>query len=156
MSAQAVKVAQDLSRFDNRRRVREAVAQDSLEQSAAKARVQSQVKEKVHVSGWMLLGFATFAASMFIVVHSHVRLAELSAETGALSKEIAALKQEESLLQKLGDGKVNLAEIGRIATDDLGMIKHTRDQVIYIDLSDGDRAVVLKDTGGFWRDLFGG
>ncbi|MDR0671379.1 MAG: cell division protein FtsL [Oscillospiraceae bacterium] len=156
MSAQAVKVARDLSRFDNRRRVREAVAQDILEQSAAKVRAQSRAKEKIHVSGWMLLGFATFAASMFTVVHSHVRLAELSAESGALSREISTLKQEESLLKKLGDGKVDLAEIGRIATEELGMTKPTRDQVIYIDLSDGDRAVVLKNTGDFWRDLFGG
>ncbi|MDR2671271.1 MAG: cell division protein FtsL [Oscillospiraceae bacterium] len=156
MSARAINVAQDLSRFDNRRRVREAVAQDILEQSAVRTRAQSRVKEKVHVSGWMLLGFATFAASMFIVVHSHVRLAELSAETGALQREISSLKQEGSLLQKLGDGKVNLAEIERIATEELGMTKPTRDQVIYIDLSDGDRAVVLKKSGGFWRDLFGG
>ncbi|MDR1158717.1 MAG: septum formation initiator family protein [Oscillospiraceae bacterium] len=156
MSTQAANVAQDLSRFDNRRRVREAVAQDILEQSAVKTRAQSRAKEKVRVSGWMLLGFATFAASMFVVVHSHVRLAELSAETGALSREIASLKQEASLLQKLGDGKVNLAAIERIATEELGMTKPTRDQVIYIDLSDGDHAVVLKKPGGFWRDLFGG
>ncbi|MDR0381191.1 MAG: hypothetical protein LBH86_04275 [Oscillospiraceae bacterium] len=156
MSVQTAKVAQDLSRFDNRRRVREAVAQDILEQSAAKVRAQPRVKETVRISGWMLLGFATFAVSMFIVVYSNVRLAELSSKTGALSREIAELKQEESLLQKLGDSKVNMAEIERIATEELGMIKPTRDQVIYIDLSDGDHAVVLKDTGGFWRDLFGG
>lgn len=149
MAAAASQVAHDLSRFDNRTRVRRAMALEERErQPALKAREGARAKEKTHLSAWVVLGFALATALMLLVVYSHVQITELTNQANGVKKQITQLQKESNELRVLKNNMIDLKEIARIATEDLGMVKPTRDQVIYIDLSEGDSATVLKNDGG--------
>lgn len=147
MSATASQVGYDLSRFDNRAKVRNAVAAQQ-EQERLKEQAQPQTRKRAvqntapRVPARLVLGFVAAMVFMFMIVFSYMQLAELGAASGALSKEISALKKETSLLSMKKDSMIDMKEIERIATEELGMVKPSKGQIIYINLSGEDHAVV--------------
>ncbi|MDR3206908.1 MAG: cell division protein FtsL [Oscillospiraceae bacterium] len=150
MAAAASQVAYDLSRFDNRARVREAVAAESVPVQALPVRAPrpgTRTQPVGRLSLWTVLAFMTAMALMFFIVYSYMRLTELSTEAKGLSSQIAALKKEEAILVLQKNSMIDLKEVERIATDELGMVKPNRAQVIYIDLSGRDHAEVLVGAG---------
>ncbi len=140
-------VAYDLSRFDNRARVREAVASEAVSAPAPKVRVETQAKKVApHISMWAVLGFLTAMALMFFIVFSYMQLTEISTASGALNREIKQLQKESVLLTSQKESMIDMREIERIAKEELGMVKPSKDQIIYIDLSGEDHAVVADKT----------
>jgi cell division protein FtsL len=123
------------------------VASESVPVSAPPIRevkAGARARAGARPSAWTALAFLTAMALMFFIVYSYMRLTELSTEAKALSSEIAGLKKEESALVLEKNGMIDLKEIERIATDQLGMVKPSRAQIIYIDLSGEDHAEVLS------------
>ncbi len=158
-SATQGNVAYDLSRFDNRLRVREAVEREA--QSAArlrqvKQRARAQAIARPRVSLWAVLGFMTAMFLMFFIVYSQMQLAEIGSAGAKLKSEINTLQKEQTRLLAERDQKIDLKEIERIATQKLGMVKPSADQIIYINLSGEDHAVVLRPRDkGFFETIFG-
>jgi hypothetical protein len=80
-----------------------------------------------------------------------MQLSSLTAEANRVRRQITALSGQEANLRAQVENRVELAEIERIATEELGMMKPRGEQIVYIDTSTGDYAVVHQedDAGPF-------
>ena len=147
MSAYQSSVAHDLSRFDNRSRVRAAVAEEQLQTQATAQQVLAREHEKVAlpISAWTIVCFVTVAAVICLILYSYAQAHELSVQASTLQREIEALSKAEGRLYVTYNQKVNLDEIERIAVEELGMSKPAREQIVYMDTPDTDAGVVLSD-----------
>ncbi|NLD88372.1 MAG: hypothetical protein GX633_08980, partial [Clostridiales bacterium] len=111
-------VAYDLSRFDRRRIVREAVRQDDETEKKPVRRPMPRAK----ISYLTILFYfivAAVAASMLI---SYVSLFELTVNTAARKDELEVLRNENIRLNADMEKRYNLGDIETYATDTLGMI----------------------------------
>jgi cell division protein FtsL len=152
----------DFSRFDPRSRVREeadaARAQEAVHSPLEKRRLAREA------ANWKKLGLRRsklFMASLacvllavtmlFGIVFSTMQLSALTAEANRVRRQIGALSGQEANLRAQVENRIDLAEIERIATLELGMIKPRGEQIVYVDTSGGDFAVVYQgeDTGAF-------
>ena len=147
--APPVNVAYDLSRFDGRSRVREeAVTPERIAQQKRakneKAKYLYKLKAIDRLRHFMAASAAITAVVFLLwaVVHSTMQLSELTHEGTRLQRQIGELANQETLLGAQVENRINLAEIERIATEELGMRKPRREQVVYVDTSAGDYGVV--------------
>lgn len=65
-----------------------------------------------------------------------LRLAALNEELTGLEKELKTLKEENRVLQAKLESSLNLEELERRATEELGMQRLSPGQIIYIDLGE--------------------
>jgi len=141
----AASVARDLSRFDDRPRVRQAVA---AEQAEAPIRVLPRTAARAQVSLRPLLRGATVffcvVALMLFIVYAYTQTAEMANTSQRLARDIARLQQEGTVLKKQKSDRIDWTEIERIAVEELGMVKPARNQILYINLSGEDHAEVLR------------
>jgi len=150
MSASASRVAQDLSRFDNRPQVRAAAA---LAEPAIRALPQPHTRARTqpmsHLSIKGTLVFICVMALMFFIVYTYMQMAEMSKASWEIKQQISQLQKEEELLLREKNSLINMQELERIAVEELGMVKPTRSQIIYINLSGEDHAELItqKTTG---------
>ena len=141
MSA-ASKVARDLSRFDSRPRVREAVANSAPSVRALSVpRTRSLAPARVSARGVLI--FLCVMALMFFIVYSYMQMAEMDQASREILDDISALQKEEAQLRKQRAGLIDLKEIERVAVEELDMVKPGKNQVIYIDLSGEDHAEIF-------------
>ena len=102
-----------------------------------------QVREKQHLSVFSVVGFVAVAVMAVMVLMSHIQLTALSAETVALKKEITQLQSEKVVLTAQYERMFDRNSV-KEAAEAAGMSKPGNSQVFYIDLSDGDSAVVYQ------------
>ena len=141
MSA-AYQVASDLSRFDSRPRVREALANDGTPLRVLPApKTRTAAPARVSARGAMV--FVCVMALMFFIVYAYMQMAEMDRMSREILNDISELQKEEAQLRKQKAGLIDLKEIERVAVEELGMVKPGKNQVIYIDLSGEDNAEVL-------------
>lgn len=145
MPAYQTSVAHDLSRFDNRMRVRTAVAEEQL-QTQAVTQVLEREREKVAlpISAWSIVCFMAVVAVICLILYSYVQAHELSVQAATLQREIDALSEEEGRLHVTYNQKINLDEVERIAVEELGMAKPSREQIVYVDNTGTDTGTVLS------------
>lgn len=150
MPVNAQSVAHDLARFDNRRRVREAVAADVAERPRVHAlpKQKPAVKTKSPLSLWSVLCFMAAMILMYMVVMSYVQAHASAAQAAQMSRQISKLKTEETVLRAEYEQKINLAEIERVAIEELGMIRPTREQIVYLKLAGESHAEKIEDADG--------
>ena len=123
-------------------RRREAVR----EQPKVRTAVRVQVREKQHLSVLSAVGFAAVAAAAVLGLLGYGQRLEISAETVALKTQLATLETENVTLTTQYEQMYDLATV-KEAAEAAGMSKPSASQVYYIDLSDGDRAVVYQKEG---------
>ena len=70
-----------------------------------------------------LFAVLIIALALFLIVKSSVMLMNANRDVAELEAEINAIKVENALLDSRIEEKINLSEIERIATEELGMIK---------------------------------
>ena len=142
MSA-ASQVMRDLSRFENQPHVRQTTAAEAppvrvLPQTRVHGRASSS---SIPVRG--VLVFMFVMTLMLFIVYTYMRMAEMDRMSREILSEISALQKIEVQLQKQRASLIDLKEIERVATEELGMIKPSRNQIIYINLSGEDHAELI-------------
>jgi hypothetical protein len=107
-----------------------------------------QVRERQKIPALAVVGFCAVIALSILVLMSYVQLTELSAQTVKMRGELTALQTENVTLTAQYEKMYDLSAV-KEAAQSVGMAKPSASQIYYIDLSDGDSAVVYekKDAG---------
>ena len=102
-----------------------------------------QVRERQQVSYLTIAGVAAVLGLAVLVIMSYVQLTVLSADTVALKKELSTLQTENLRLTTEYERMFDLATV-KEAAEAAGMVKPGSSQICYIDLSEGDSAVIYR------------
>ena len=111
------------------------------EQVKVQEKPKVQVRERQHISPFTVL--ATMAAIGMLVLMGYIQLTVLSTDTVALKKELSTLQTENLRLTTEYERMFDLATV-KEAAEAAGMVKPGSSQICYIDLSEGDSAVVCR------------
>lgn len=140
-------LAYDLDRETRERELRHAG--EVRRETAAAPQVRSiprvQTRQREHVSALAVAGFAVVAVMAVAVLMSLVQLTELSSGVAKLRGQIATLETENVSLTAKYQQMYDLSSVKK-AAEAAGMTKPASSQVYYLDLSDGDSAVVYRKT----------
>ena len=115
------------------------------EQVKVHERPKVQVRERQHVSPFTVLGTMAVVGMAVLVLMGYIQLTVLSADTVALKNELATLETENLRLTTEYEKMFDLATV-KEAAEAAGMSKPGSSQIYYIDLSDGDSAVVYQQS----------
>ncbi|MPN64471.1 hypothetical protein SDC9_212246 [bioreactor metagenome] len=101
-----------------------------------------------------MIGFLVIVSLALLTLMSYVKLTVLSSSVVELKDQISELKTENITLTPQYEQTYDLAAV-KEAAEAAGMTKPSNSQIYYIDLSDGDNAVVYqqKDPGVLSRLL---
>lgn len=113
------------------------------EQPRVRKEVQEQVRPRQRVSVLTAVGFLAVVGLALMVLMSYIQLMELSAETVQLKQQLVALEAENVSLTAEYEQMFDRATV-KEAAEAAGMTKPSASQVYYIDLSNGDNAVVYQ------------
>ena len=140
-------LAYDLDREIRERELRHA-GEKRREDVRSAPRVRSlsnvQVREKQHVSWLAVVGFSAVVVLSILVLMSYVQLTMLSSSVVGMEKQLSALQTQNITLTAQYEKMYDLSTVKEAAEAD-GMAKPTSSQIYYIDLSNGDSAVVYQD-----------
>jgi len=136
-------VAYDLSRFDRRRIVREAVELERLEEQEMKKPVRAPMP-KAKISYMTILSYIAVSAIAAVMLMSFVNLLELTDQTAKKKEELVVLQNENIRLNAEMEKRYSLGDIESYATNTLGMIKADRSQVEYIELDSPDTITMMS------------
>ncbi len=100
------------------------------------------VRARAEVSALAVLGFVLVLALLVMVISGYVRLYELSSQNAALTDELTALQEEQDRLEASYESKLDMEQIKTVAASELGMKVPTEKQIVYLDMSGEDTAVV--------------
>ena len=100
------------------------------------------VKARAEISVTAVLGFVAVLALLVMVISGYVRLYELSSDHADLADELTALQAEQDRLEASYESKLDMEQIETVAASELGMHVPGADQIVYLDMSGEDAAVV--------------
>ena len=95
------------------------------------------------MSPFTVLGTMAVVGMAVLVLMGYIQLTVLSADTVALKNELATLETENLRLTTEYERMFDLATV-KEAAEAAGMVKPSSSQICYIDLSEGDSAVVYQ------------
>lgn len=107
---------------------------------------QTVPARRQYVSPFAVVGTLCVAAVMVMLLLSYIRLTAISNESVRLERQISALEDENTKLQIAYESAFKLEDVEAYAMSELGMVKAEQDQVMYINNTRQDRAVIL-DAG---------
>lgn len=113
------------------------------EQPKVRSASKVRVREREHVSVVSVLGISAVLGLAVLVLVSYIQLTALSSATVSLQKELAELETENVRLTAQYEQMFDMAAIKEAAAA-AGMSKPSNSQISYIDLSEGDSAVVYQ------------
>lgn len=150
------RVAPDLSRYRRSRRrcdhpYEQAEAQQAEARAKARAKLAHKRKMRLSLPGTLFIAIA-FALILYIV-YTYMQLSELSKETSRLQTSLTAIRQENLQMQARAENTMKLSDLARIASE-MGMVLPDREDIVYLDLSGSDHAVIL-DKPNLWDSLVG-
>ncbi len=145
-------VAYDLSRFDRRRRVREALESEEITpelpvKPKTKAAAKAEARPRMRVSAFAVLSYVVLFVLMLGIVMNYMILNEVTIDTARLENESAELKSEAAKLRVEYERAMNLSDLAEKA-EEIGMYSPGSDQVDYIDISRSDEVTVYSEKGG--------
>ncbi|MCL2002500.1 MAG: hypothetical protein FWG72_00655 [Oscillospiraceae bacterium] len=98
--------------------------------------------------------FAGAMAVLLFIVYNQMELSQLSKANQTAVAELQALRREEAALNRRFDAGVSLNEVEAYAVGELGMVKPSKEQIVYIGVPSYDRAEVIRQES-FWMSLRG-
>ena len=108
---------------------------------------QPQKARRVHartaVAPFTILGVATCACMMILVIFGYVQLFEASSRVSRLENQLKSLQAEQLLLQSRYEGKIDLPAIEARA-EELGLRKPAQEQIVYVNLTGTDQAEIYR------------
>ena len=126
-------------------RQRQAAVEQPQVRTRTRTESVAQTRERQHLSLFAVAGFAAVAALAVLVLMSYIQLTALSAETVALKNRLKTLEAENVTLTAQYERMFDQNAV-KEAAQAAGMSKPGSSQIYYIDLSDGDNAVVYQQT----------
>lgn len=121
----------------------EAPRRREAEKEQTKTKEKPLVRQRQAVSPLSVAGVTAVIALAVLVLMSYIQLTVLSADTVSLQKELAALETEHVALTAQYEQMFDLTTVKETA-EAAGMGKPSASQICYIDLSEGDSAVVYQ------------
>jgi cell division protein FtsL len=112
-------------------------------QTRVRTRARTAVRTRQGIAPLSIAGFAVAALLFTVAIAAQIQLFAVSAESVELNTRLTALQEEQAKLRVGYESAFNLSEIETYAMETLGMQKPNADQVIYIDTSAPDHAVVV-------------
>lgn len=113
------------------------------EQVKVQEKPKVQVRERQHISPFTVLATMAAIGMAVLVLMGYIQLTVLSTDTVALKKELSTLQTENLRLTTEYERMFDLATV-KEAAEAAGMVKPGSSQICYIDLSEGDSAVVCR------------
>ena len=101
------------------------------------------MRERQAIPVLSVLGVTAVAVAAVMLLLSYVQLTTLAADTVALKSELTVLQAENVSLTAQHEQMFDLATVKEVA-EAAGMSKPSSSQIYYIDLSEGDSAVVYQ------------
>lgn len=117
-----------------------------------------RVRTRQSVAPGALIGFACAAVLLVFSLMARIQLTAVTNDAVALESSLAELETEQARLLIAYESAFNLAEIEGYATSVLGMQRPREEQVIYLNSSVPDKAVVLgpdEQKGGLLDRIYG-
>jgi len=118
------------------------------EQTKTRTKVRRAPRAKQAIAPSAMIGILIVATLFVSFLMSNATLMQISAETVDLQSQLDVHLAEQAKLKISYESAFNLSEIEEYATTQLGMQKANADQIVYIDTSSPDRAVVITERGG--------
>lgn len=144
------RVSADLSRFDTRRSVKDAFRTGAITRTDVRTRTKAIPAPRITL--FTLLAFVTIVALLISMIYNYMQLNEITVKSSELKSKLAVLSNDQRRLSSNLDTRLNLKAVEERALE-MGMIKPEQDQVFYVSLSGGDKAVVISE-GGSDQDIF--
>jgi cell division protein FtsL len=120
------------------------------ERTAAGTRAEGQSAMKLSFRTASL--FIAVIAILLVIVYSYMQVSQLSKEHSVNSLALQALIKEEKMLSRQAEAGVSLADVEAYALSELGMVKPSADQIVYISMAGEDKAEVIP-VKGFWGSV---
>ena len=109
----------------------------------AAPRRQSVARPAAKLSPLVLVCAAVLTGLVVVLLMGYVRLTEVSADISQIKTEMGQLEERHVALLTQYEKTFDLATVKRVA-EEAGMTKPSGSQVFYLDLSEGDSAVVFQ------------
>lgn len=122
---------------------REQAAAQPAEKPQVRRIARTQVRQRQHLSVLSVVGFGAVTALAILVLMSYIQLTALSADMVSLQSELEELETENVSLTAQHEELFDLDTVKETA-EAAGMSKPSSSQIYYVDLSDGDSAVVYQ------------
>ncbi len=119
-------------------------------------KVRSKANAKSGISPVTLLSAIIAIGLVVMVIMSYVQLNVISVKSSQYEAQIAELEQDETQLKLAYESAFDFREIEEYATSELGMIKASAGQKVYLSENSEDKAVVIETeskTSGFWSAI---
>lgn len=139
-------LAYDLDRELRERELRhagEARREDARPVPQVRSISRVQVRQRQRVSLFSVAGFTAVVVMAVMVLFCYVQLTEISSEVVHLKSQLAVLETDHAALFTQYQQMYDLSTV-KEAAEAAGMGKPSSSQVYYVDLSDGDSAVVYQ------------
>ena len=135
-------LAYDLDREVRERALRHA-GEAPRHQTAVEALSKAQVRQRQKVSVLSVLGVGAAIGLAVMVLMGYIQLTIISDEVVSLQNQLEELQTENVTLTAQHEQMFDLATVKEVA-EAAGMSKPSSSQIYYIDLSEGDSAVVYQ------------
>ena len=122
---------------------RHQTAAQAAEKPQVRRIAQTRVRQRQHLSLLSVVGFGAVATLAVLVLMSYIQLTALSADMVSLQSQLSQLKTENVSLTAQHEEMFDLDTV-KEAAEAAGMSKPSNSQIYYVDLSDGDSAVVYQ------------
>lgn len=108
---------------------------------------------RVVVSGFLLVVALGVTAS---IIFNQVRLTELTENLDSTSKKLNESKSLYTQLKMKSDANLSLSSVENFAKQNIGMRKIDQSQLVFVELSKGDKGQVVQDNSGgnFFTNLW--
>jgi cell division protein FtsL len=91
-----------------------------------------------------VLLFIAAMSVMLLLVYSTMEVSRINGEYHAAAQELQKLKAEEGILIRKAEASLSLSEVEAYAIGELGMVKPSREQFVYIGSPAYDHAEVVR------------
>lgn len=146
-------LAYDLDWAVRERELQHAGEAPAREKAAVHPKPVIQIRERLTVSPMAVLSVAVVVVLAVLVLMSYVQLTSLSAETVQLRSQLEELERKNVLLTAEYGQMFDMASV-KEAAEAAGMGKPSSSQIVRLELSDGDTAVVYQqENPGLFRRL---
>ena len=122
---------------------RDQAAAQPAESPRVRRAVQAQTRPRQHLSLLSVVGFGAVTALAVLVLMSYIQLTALSADMVSLQSQLAELETANVSLTARHEEMFDLDTVKETA-EAAGMSKPSSSQIYYVDLSDGDSAVIYQ------------
>ncbi len=120
--------------------------------TAVKTRAGARAAEAMKLRFRTVALFVAGLTILLVIVYSYMQVSQLSREYVENTALLQQLKKEEKTLTHQVEANVSLAEVEEYAVRELGMVKPSADQIVYISLAGEDEAEVIP-VKGFWGSV---